>query len=334
MLIMCLENKQQIYNILIANSINKIEYVLSKLFPYLNLHNELDKFGRCRQRNATYGREYKYYGNINFYTPYKHMLESDFYDYHITPLFGKYKNYEDYVKNICTNYKTNTPNDPTFNLLYPKKSLYYQMSYNHINLSAFYYEMDDKLYTELKNANKLSESISTNVNMYRAIYHTHPKFHDLILHNVNLELDRFFTTNITHNKQIICIKKIYWWLSHATLFDRGSCAITEIVCNALLIFVNKSSFFQITNSDIKLDIEAMLLNKPELFYPIFDKHVNFNKLDNINKYEIIHINDFNDILIDPQLHKNTIFLEDVNDIKKFYKKKDSYEFKDLTIEFQ
>lgn len=364
------KNKRHIYNILFNNSIkfiynhlqnNKkiniseilyiisnarynIELLLSKLFPTLDLDINLSKFGRIRSRIGSHGRAYlnieikKYY-----YIPFEFLIDENYYETLFTPIYIKYKNYDDKIKRICLDndkfikspnsycfhYDTNiydkkntkslSKTEPVFCLLHKFQNIGFGIHYKHIELTSFYYELNNKLYDELKNIPMNNRYLSNDINMYRAIYHTNPKNHMDILNVINKKFTELINNvnNPTYkyelelyNKNVILIKEIYWLLSHATLYERGSCAITEILCNSLFIFINvnyKNKIF-INKKNINTDIEAMITPNIEEFVNSFDKFVNYNTIDNI---EI-----FNDIDFSKYIESKNNLLDYNNNIEE------------------
>ena len=363
-------NKRQIYNILFHNSIKfvynklkndidnlndiskilnmianiryKIEFLLSKLFPNLDLDINLDKFGRIRTRTGTHGRKYSIERGIvkkYYYTPFQFMIDSDYYEVLFTPIYVKYKHYDEKIKKMCLendkfiknpnsycfHYDTNmydkkntytlNKNEPVFHLLHKHENIGFNIKYKNVDLTSFYYELNDKLYNELENIPMNSRFLSNDINMYRAIYHTNPKSHQDILKIINKKYLQIINNvnnvkNFTYDESTMLIKKLYWFLSHATLYERGSCAITEILCNSLLLFIKSKDEFYTKNNvnrleqyttksrleifknkeNINTDIEAMLEHDPDIFNKTFDNFVNYTSLDNLNNF-----NDINDI---------------------------------------
>ena len=338
------ENKNKIYNILYKNSIKyiynllksdinndfndiskilyiisntryKIELLLSKLFPTLDLDINLSKFGRARSKLGTHGKKY-----INkeikkqYYIPFEFLIKNEYQEVLYTPIYIKYKHYDNKIKSLCMDnlymYKNNNItfldiNEPVFKLLHKYENLGFCITYKNIELSAFYYELNDNLYNELKNIPIGNRFLSTDINLYRAIYHTNPKSHKDILEIINIKYlqiikninDPIYNLNSNlYNKNLVLIKEIYWFLSHATLYERGSCAITEIFCNSLLILINKrneiSKIF-VNKENINTDIEAMITSDPNNFVKLFDSFINYINIDNINEFS--DISRYNDL---------------------------------------
>lgn len=329
---------------LIANIRYKIELILSKLFPKLDLDMNLDKFGRNRSRNGTHGIDYSIERGIvkkYYYIPFEFLIDDNYYEVLFTPIYIKYKNYGDKIKKACLeNYKfIKTPNsycfqydtniydkkntynldknEPVFHLLHKYENIGFSVNYKHIELTSFYYELSDKLYNELEKIPMNNRFLSNDINMYRAIYHTNPKNHQDILRIVNKKYLQIVNNvnnveNFTYEENLMLVKKIYWFLSHATLYERGSCAITEILCNSLLLFIkpkkdiflnSKFKEFKIFKNKEKIntDIEAMLEPDPDKFYTIFDKFVNYININNLDEYidiDNIKCFDFKDDIFD------------------------------------
>jgi hypothetical protein len=303
-----------------ANERYNIECILNKLFPYLRLDFNLEKFGRSRSKYDLHGRNYvkmennknSYSKNKKKYIPFNFLLDDNYEEPILTPINVKYKNYKDKVKEISINnnidinilYKT----EPLLKFLYTYEPKGCTIIYKNIELTTFYYECNDNLYNELKTIPIHDRLLTTDQNMYRAIYHTNPKNHIKILQKINKKYNKI-RDNINnpnynqdlYNENIKLVKKIYWWLSHATLYDRGSCAITEIFCNALFLFIDiNTNFMYFTNNYsnnnnykpefyYNTDIEAMLESNPNTFVDKFDTYIKFTELPN-ETYKNININ--------------------------------------------
>ena len=368
-------NKRHIYNILFHNSIKfiynklkndsdnlndiskilylisdiryKIELLLSRLFPKLDLDINLDKFGKIRTRTGNHGRQYSIERGIvkkYYYTPFQFMIDSNYYEVLFTPIYIKYKHYDEKIKKICLEndkfiktpnsycfqYDTNIydkkntynldKNEPVFHLLHKYENIGFNIKYKNVDLTSFYYELNDKLYNELENIPMNNRFLSNDINMYRAIYHTNPKSHQDILKIINKKYLQIINNinnvvNFTYEENLMLIKKIYWFLSHATLYERGSCAITEILCNSLLLFIKPKEEFYTNNNvnkfkeykifknkeNINTDIEAMLEPDPDIFNKTFDNFVNYTSiydLDDFNDINNIKCFDFQDNIFD------------------------------------
>jgi hypothetical protein len=317
---------------LIANIRYKIELLLSKLFPKLDLDMNLDKFGRSRSKIGNHGKEYSIERGIikkYYYIPFEFLIDSDYYEVLFTPIYIKYNHYNDKIKKICLEndkfiktsnshcfqYDTNlydkkntkilNKSEPAFCVLHKYENIGFTITYKNIELTSFYYELNDKLYYELEKIPMSNRYLSNDINMYRAIYHTNPKNHLDILKIINkkyLQIINNITNikNFTYEENLMLVKKIYWFLSHATLYERGSCAITEILCNSLLLFIKPQESFYMKNNkfkeykifknkeNINTDIEAMLEPDIEIFSNSFDKFVNYINIDNVDEYNDIN----------------------------------------------
>jgi hypothetical protein len=294
-----------------ANERYNIECILNKLFPYLRLDFNLEKFGRSRSVYDSHGRKYvkKEYNKKN-YVPFNFLLDKNYEEPILTPINVKYKNYSNKVKKICIDnnidinilYKT----EPLLKLLYTYEPKGCTIIYKNLELTSFYYEFNNDLYNELKIIPMHDRVLTTDQNMYRAIYHTNPKNHIQILDKINKKYNKiivninnpYYNTDL-YNENVKLVKKIYWWLSHATLYDRGSCAITEIFCNALLLFINiDKNFVYFTNNTTKdnpelyynTDIEAMLESNINTFVTNFDTYVKYIELYNNDTFINLNIN--------------------------------------------
>jgi hypothetical protein len=219
---------------LISNIRYNIEFLLSKLFPNLDLDINLPKFGRSRSKVGNHGRKHlfnkikKYY-----YIPFEFLIDDDYYEVLLTPIFIKYKNYDDKIKkhcldndkyikspnSYCFQYDTNIYDrknikdlnklEPAFHLLHKYENIGFSTVYKNIELTSFYYELNDKLYNELNNIPINNRFLSNDINMYRAIYHTNPKYHVDILDIINKKYIQFINDkdlNITFDEKMNLIK--------------------------------------------------------------------------------------------------------------------------------
>ncbi len=298
----------------------KIEYILSKVFPKLDLEINLEKFGRCRSKNDSHGRPF-IERKIN-YKPFNFLLEKDHIECLITPIYKKYGHYDNFIKTKCIYLNSYITNEPVLHLLYKFDPRGYTTLYNSLELTTFYYELNGLLYKELTEIPIQDRQLSKDINLYRAIYHTNPKFHLLILNEIQIELNIILNSNITYLEKLNSIIKIFWWLSQATLYDRGSCAITELLCNSLFLYINSSNKIFISRDNVNLDIEAMLCLDPFTFIDIFNQKIKYRPLSEL-KYELININ------------KNIIFntSKNINSIHDLFLKKETTQFKSLMEEF-
>lgn len=291
-----------------SNERYNIECILNKLFPYLKLDFNLEKFGRSRSSCDLHGRKYKQYTkNKKNYIPFNFLLNKNYEEPIITPINIKYKYYKEYIKLICINNNlldNLLVNEPILKLLYTYEPKGHTIIYKDINLTSFYFELNDELYNELKLIPMRDRILSSDINMYRAIYHTNPQNHIKILNKINKKYKKIINNvnNVNYglnlyNKNVKLIKKIYWWLSHATLYERGSCAITEIFCNALFLFIdidNEFKYFKNANIDnnthYNTDIEAMLISNPNTFVENFDNYIKFDNIPDIDIYIQLNVN--------------------------------------------
>lgn len=305
---------------LTSNERFNIECILNKLFVTLGLDFNLQKFGRSRTTDNSYGRqiEKKHISqHINkLYIPFNFMLKDDYKEPLFTPINITYKLYNDKVKNLCI--KNNDMQnllfkEPLLRLLHSYHAYGYTINYKNIPLTSFYYELNDDLYNELNLIPIHSRCLTSDMNMYRAIYHTDPKNHPQILEKINKKYKKIIDNvntplkynNYLYHENLKLVRKIYWLLSHATLYERGSCAITEIFCNALLLYIsaplNKPcNYFK--NKDCNTDIEAMLECNPNNFIDKFDSYVLYYELSDINQYFMLNMKTINDGITDVNIN--------------------------------
>lgn len=298
-----------------------IELILSKLFPTLNLDSNLDSFGRVRNKNLNNcGRMYNR-SKVNklLYSPFSYLINDTYEEVLYTPIKKTYGHYKDKVKNKCVKFKNKNEhflnkdknkylsniikNEPAINILHKINPSGFTVIYKEIVLTTFYYELDCNLYSELDKIPIKDRYLLSDIHMYRSIYHGNTLYHEQVLVKINKMFTKIITNvnNKNYNtlndesislvdQNVRLIKKIFWFLSQSTLYERGSCAITEILCNSLLIYV-MSNF--IANIDYKIffnkpninqDIEAMLISNPNSFIEKFDEYINYKILDNIDDY--------------------------------------------------
>lgn len=301
-----------------------IEYILNILYPKLDLYFNLDKFGRCRSTHDTHGRAFK---QNNFkkelYSPIKFLVENEKCEVLTTPIYKKYKHYDKKVKELVVQNSGYTANEPVFKLLYKINTQSFTIIYNNIELTTFYYESDDRMLKELDEIPIKDRYLSNDINLYRAIYHTNPNNHIHILSEVNKLYEDLLNTN-----SIDIIKKIYWLLSHATLYSRGSAAITELLCSALLSYITNKNQIIKSIDGINLDIEAMISITFEEFNNKWDILSDTTPM-NSNKYVSINLPDWDNKIINKKFYNSEI--SNINDILTFLEN-DTFDFNSLLEE--
>jgi hypothetical protein len=285
--------KQQIFekrqNEIIVSIISKIKNIKSinefyKLLYYISFHRfetakmstpqdkELyEQFGRVRFNNASWGRNmtndsYKYWDKEfmnEMYYPLFHKLKSK-HEVLITPIFKKYEMYLDKLKNICNNSLIDTnfvkknkyiglTNFVVINILNKSEPGVHITYFDNKPFTLFYYENDDKLLNSVEKYGS-KNFLSSNILLYKAIYHTSPEFHEFILNQCFQTFLDYFNGNMSLEK----IGIVFWFLSQATLYDRGSASITEIICSSMLSILRKENIkICCKYKNIYLDIEAM-----------------------------------------------------------------------------
>ncbi len=333
------KNKQKVYNLLFDNAVKhlltllkedsitiykllsiaaheryKIEYILSKLFPQLNLDHNLDKFGRCRHNIDNYGRPAKYRElKTEHYMPFNFLIDKNHNEVIFTPIYKKYKHYDEFIKNKCIYYNAYITNEPIFYLLYKFDPRGYTTIYNDMELTTFYYELNNSLYKELETIPIEQRLMSKDINLYRAIYHTNSKYHHCILQEIDTEFKKVIdpdSLEIDKSKNII---KIFWLLSHATLYERGSCAISEMVCNVLFMYIQDNNQIFIADLNINLDIEAMLLANPFDFLKTFNKKIKYRFISE-NNYKSINMDNYNDIVVNNNLYTENLKINNIDEL--------------------
>lgn len=288
---------------IIAHQRYYLEYNLDKLYPSLRLDFNLDKFGRCRDKNDSHGRKYIYKTNEKHYYPLAHKMKNKD-ELIFTAIFEKYKLYENKVKNYFNSNSNNyLIKEPLFDLLIKSEHKANTIKYENIDLSTIYYEFDDIMINNLKNINIENREIINNVNLYRAIYHSPTSSHLDILNICNSLFISFYKSSEYELKKYIIIK-LAWLLSHASLYERGSASITEILISSMFSILENKNIVIYNQPDILFDIEAMLLD-----FKTFQ-----NKFDNLILYKPNLLKEHNLPIkkINAIEDTGTIQLEDIN----------------------
>ena len=101
----------------------------------------------------------------------------------------------------------------TYNNQKVYENIGFNIKYKNVDLTSFYYELNDKLYNELENIPMNNRFLSNDINMYRAIYHTNPKSHQDILKIINKKYLQIINNinnvvNFTYEENLMLIKKI------------------------------------------------------------------------------------------------------------------------------
>ncbi len=138
----------------------------------------------------------------------------------ITPLGGRYK--QSFL-NLCYNID-NVENDFFIKVIHD----------NDKSFSKIHYQINDEKW---KNGN--------NILTTRCIYHTNTKEFDYIADSIQSRLDIIenfdYKQSITQDSILYIfdlISEIYWYLSQATYFKRGSASITEMIIKYVILYVN------------------------------------------------------------------------------------------------
>ena len=313
--LLCIASHQRYY----------IEYILNILYPDLDLKFNLDKFGRCRSKLDNHGRLYK--GNLikkELYSPFKFLFLNKDHESLITPIYIKYKHYDQKIKDLTVKYNGYTTNEPIFKLLYKMNKQSFTVIYNNIELTTFYYENDSRVLKELEEIPIKDRFLSKDINLYRAIYHTSTESHTHILNELSY-LYNLILGDIDDKTNVI--KKIYWLLSHATLYERGSAAITEMICSALFSTFNGKQIIK-AKKGINLDIEAMISPTIDDFLLKWDKYTIFTDM-NTNRYYSINLNDWKNKKVNNKFYTSNI--SSIEDIMNFLED-DSMDFNSLLTE--
>lgn len=265
---------KQFYKLLYDISYNRFETakIINNYTEIKEPDDILNQFGRSRVLNSEWGLHYnnieKPIENIvEMYYPKYHKLTSK-YEALITPIFKKYNMYLEKLKKICIynsidlvfnkmnilkEYKGLT-NIIAIDILNKSNSGIHIVEYDKKPLTIMYYEKDTEMINTIEKYGN-DKHLSSNILLYRAIYHTAPEFHSLLLDNCfKIILD-------SKNQGQQEIATVFWLLAQATLYERGSASITEIICSAMMsILQNKKVKIKCKNENLYLDIEAMSMS--------------------------------------------------------------------------
>lgn len=334
-----------IYNKISNINSNKSLYkLLNKIAFYryetakLSKDENYEKFGKARFIGAEWGRCGTSLHNSwnkefldKMYYPYNHKLDSEF-EVLITPIYNKYKIYENRIKNLCHgdkhlkdeylfyDYKGFT-NFIVKDILLKSDNGVFLNTNDNIPLTMFYYENDKVL---LENIEKYGDKdfLSSNILIYKSIIHTPPELHEYILSNCVKEIIEFNNPiNLNIKSKENNIASIFWFLSQATLYERGSASISEILCSAFLTILHGNLNYVIKlngkNENILLDVEAMILSKTDF--------INYWN-ENIHKFTK-KINKKTEIEIQQPIRQS------IKEINKLEDKNNIDIINDLTLEF-
>ncbi len=323
---------KKIFNITSSKKLYKLlnEVAFYRYETAKNLGDEdFEKFGKARFINAEWGRAGKLDSKIwdkeymdKMYYPFNYKLKSRF-EVLITPVYKKYDMYDRIINELCFG-KHSLKSDESYydykgftnfivkDILWKSDNGVYINSYNKIPLTMFYYERDKEL---IQNVDKYGNKdfLSSNILLYKSIIHTPPELHEYLLFKC---LDEIIKFNDNSEKSPIgkmdTIASIFWYLSHATLYERGSASVSEVICSALLTLLygdfDNIIVFSGKKNITMLDIEAMILPKNEFITYWKTNISNFIKKVKISAIKVpignnnkLKDNDNNDILEDLKL---------------------------------
>lgn len=264
-----------IYSIL--NYFSKVRNVIAKIMFSVNTSLKEDTF--CRKEDI------EDFGN---------WRDKDGHDLLITPFYGKYNkivNIEEHLRCIISiddtslEFMDNSPNITLIKKMYSSSPYIKVIKNNNVsgNLSILYYERDDNLIKSIENIYPVSTFVEENSLLYRCVFHTESNLHGNIIKHIDMLISKY----LDYNKKIVivnivdCLFEIFWFLSQASLFYRGSASISEMVVTVLYNIFNRKSKKVTTIS-----------------YPIFsygsDVHAIVNELDvfklmadNVIKFDVV-----------------------------------------------
>jgi len=142
---------------------------------------------------------------------------------------------------------------------------------NNINLSSFWTIIPknsniQNILNEVKHYQQYAYSrlnLDPNISVY--ILHTSPTHFNYILNEID-NLYNMLEKDNPNNLNIIA--QIYWWLSQAMFYMRGSATISDIICRALLYKYNNMLLSRPVDDRIP-DLEAIITPNPDEFINVY-----------------------------------------------------------------
>lgn len=278
-------SSKELYNTLVQRSIkNYLNYKLDTNVK-LDIFSILDHFSKVR--NIIANIMYKINNSLNESTFCKKEELNEFgkwrnlndppslKDLIITPFYGKYNKIVDigmYLSNgneFRIDLVMPSPNIELIKKMYRSDASMKVIKHKNINgnLSILYYENDDDLIKSIENIYPRSEFAEENSLLYRCVFHTESYLHLDVINNINSLLNQVEPRE-TNLKE--CIFEIFWFMSQASFFYRGSASISEMSISIIYnIFKNK------LNADSEL--------KTNFYMPLFtygsDVHAIVNNVE-------------------------------------------------------
>jgi hypothetical protein len=263
----------------ILNYFSKVRNVIAKIMFNVNTSLKEDTF--CRKEDIVD------FGN---------WRDKDGHDLLITPFYGKYNkivNIEEHLRCIISiddsslEFMDESPNITLIKKMYTASPYIKVIKNNNVhgNLSILYYERDDNLIKSIENIYPVSNLVEENSLLYRCVFHTESNLHENIIKHINT----LITKSLSYNKKIAifdikeCLFEIFWFLSQASLFYRGSASISEMVVTVLYNIFNRKNKI-VTDISYPVfsygsDVHA-IVNDLEIFKLMADSVIKFNVVGN------------------------------------------------------
>ncbi len=247
-----------------------------------------DDFGRmrCTTSTVSWGRPNLETLDASTYFPYEVTGDCLF-----TPMIGRYAIYAPLLKEKTSGYSACVENpDAIHKLMYTQDPRVRTIYSDDIPLSTLWYEGDDLFYKKLQDTTDSFKHrcVQNNPALYRAIFHTHVSNHEKHLRKLcALYKELSYKPDCVHQ-----VMKLFWKLSHLTLYKRGSAAITEMVCSAILtkVFNRPGKIAYLKTNTIPLDILAMTCTEDEwdsLSEDVYE--VCFRDTTAARYYDLVHL---------------------------------------------
>jgi hypothetical protein len=292
-------SSNDLYNFLIQKSIeNYIKYKIN--YENVEIHSILRHFSKVRNIIA------KIMFNINNslkedtfckkedIEDFGEWRNKDGHDLLITPFYGKYNNIvnmEEHLKCTVSIDKTGvefmeeSPNIVLIKKMYSSNPSIKVIQNNKIqgNLSILYYEKDSDLIKSIENIYPRTDLVEENSLLYRCVFHTESNLHQSIINHINKLISPFSNSNKEHREiyihtSIECLFEIFWFMSQASFFYRGSASISEMVISVLYNVFNhnklKNNLYYL-NFPYGSDVHA-IVNDLETFKSLTENVIKLN----------------------------------------------------------
>lgn len=333
-------NGNELYNFLIQKSIeNYMQYRIN--YEKIEIHSILSHFSKVRNiiakimfsiNNSLKEDTFCKKEDIEDFGKWRN---TDDHDFLITPFYGKYNNIVDmynYLKHTVSlnNFEfgsklesvIESPNVVIIKKMYKSDPSIKIIQNDEINgnLSILYYERDDNLIKSVEDIYPRSDIVENSL-LYRCVFHTESKSHLSIINHINKLVSTFSNDDKDSNsKNIGCLIEIFWFMSQASFFYRGSASISEMVLSVLYNVVRNKGKMCLSNEDKGIKIYATdisygsdvhaIVNDLESFKIISDKII---KLD--QNYYISDLNESDFSINDLENFAKNVEYKSKNEVK-------------------